>query len=496
MQLVSHSPNMELRQLRAAALSLLLTACAAVGPDYVAPEVTLPAAFQGAGGPAPLVGGEAAADLVGWWRGLGDPTLAALVERALGEGLDVRAALERLAEARAVRGIAAGERWPTLDGRLDYAHARESENTPFGPFAPETDIHSLGIDAAWELDLWGRVRRSIEAADRDLEVSGSDAQAVAVSVAAETALRYVELRAFQRRLELARVNVSLQEQTLAIVTSRRDAGLVGELDVAQAGANLEATRSLVPTLEYGLRAAQNRLAVLVGVAPGTDPELAELLAEPQPVPRVPSEVAVGVPADLLRRRPDVRRAERAYAAEVARIGVAEGERYPRLSLLGSLGLASDGLADLFESDSATSSFGPSVRWSLFDGGRLRSSVDAQEARARQAEIAWEATVLSAVEEAENALTAFTREQERRSALDTAAAQSRRASEVARGQYTAGLTDFQAVLVSERATAGLEDDLAVSDAAVTSSLISLYKALGGGFEGTDAGVIVAAAVVGD
>jgi len=457
----------------------LAQACAAVGPDHTPPTAELPAAFlaagEGAAAAVPLVVGTP--DLTGWWLGLGDDQLSQLVERALAEGLDMRTALARLTEARALRGITAGERFPSLDARLGYEHRRESENTPLGAFAPETDIHSLGLDAAWELDLWGRVRRSVEAADRDVEVSVEDAHAAAVTVAAETARWYVELRAFQRRLAIAEGNVGLQEQTLALVTSRRDAGLVGELDVAQASANLESTRSRVPTLRAGLRTAENRLAVLVGAAPGA---LRAELTEARPVPRVPREVAVGVPHDLLRRRADVRRAERALAAETARIGVAEGDLYPRLSLAGSLGLASDGAQRLFDSDSVTGGFGPAVRWNLFAAGRLRARVDAQVARAEGASLAWEATVLRALEESENALTGFVREQERRAALEAAAAQSRRASEVARAQYTAGLTDFQVVIDSERATASLEDELAVSDAAVTSALVALYKALGGGF----------------
>jgi len=474
-----------LGRLRGLGGALLLTACAAVGPDYEAPTAELPLGFRAlsdtttAG--ATLFAGDAG--LANWWKQLGDEQLTTLVERALADGLDVRAAFARLSAARAMRGVAAGAQWPSLDTRLGYEHRRESRNTPFGAFASRTDIHSLGLDASWELDLWGRIQRAVEAADRDLEVSVEDVHAAAVTVAAETARQYVEHRAFQRRLAIAEVNVSLQEQTLALVTSRRDAGLVGELDVAQASANLESTRARLPLLHAGLRAAENRLAVLVGLPPGS---LADELGAQKPVPRVPNSIAIGVPADLLRQRADIRRTERALAAETARIGVAKGELYPHLSLAGTLGLASNGARRLFESDSIVNGIGPSVRWNLFDGalggGRLQAQVDGQYARAEQAGIAWEAAVLAALEEAENALTMFTREQERRSSLEAAATQSRRASEVARSQYSAGLTDFQVVIDSERATASLEDELAVSDAAVTSALVGLYKALGGGFGG--------------
>ncbi|HVS19744.1 MAG TPA: efflux transporter outer membrane subunit [Planctomycetota bacterium] len=458
-------------------LALALLGCTAVGPDPEPPQADLPAAWRDSDQlPA------RPAELERWWERLDDPVLDALVERALGEGLDVRAALARVREARALRGVSAADRYPTVDAFGVYEHREESVTTPFGPFAPETDIHTLGFDATWEVDLWGRVRRSVEAADADLAANIEDARDVAVVVAAETARTYVELRAFQRRVEIALTNVSLQEQTLELVSAREGAGLVGQRDVAQAATNVEYTRSRVPALEVGLRAAENRLAVLLGRAPGALPEeLARALAEPQPVPRAPLEFAVGVPADVLRRRADVRAAERRLAAEIARVGVAEGDLLPRLSLFGSLGLSSNGAADLFESDSVFSGFGPSLRWNVFDGGRLRNRVRAQDARSEQALVAWEGAVLVALEEAENAMTGFVREQVRRASLGLAAEQARLAVELAQTEYEAGLTDFQAVLASERALADLEDELAVSDSTVTTRMVALCKALGGGFE---------------
>ncbi|HZL99316.1 MAG TPA: efflux transporter outer membrane subunit, partial [Planctomycetota bacterium] len=341
--------------------------------------------------------------------------------------------------------------------------------------------YGAGFVASWELDVWGRVRRSVEAAGADFEASVEDARGVVVSVTAETAASYVQFRGFQRRVEIARTNVALQEQTRELVQARFEAGLVGESDLAQARTNLETTRSRLPTLEIGLRAAENRLAVLLGQAPGT---LAAELADSRPIPVPPVEVAVGVPADLLRRRPDVRRAERVLAAETARIGVAEGELYPRLVLAGNLGLASEHGDDLFEDGSDEYGYGPSLRWNLFDAGRLRSRVEAQDARTEQALVRWEQSVLTALEESENAMTAFVREQTRRASLSEAVTQARRAVELSRTQYTEGLADFQTVLVSERALAELEDSLAQTDAAITTSLVALYKALGGGWEPAD------------
>lgn len=463
----------QLNFLPALALSAFLSACS-VGPDYQAPTLAVGETWTEVA-ESGLQAGEA--EHVAWWERLGDPKLSELVERALLRNHDLREAFLRLEEARALRGVAQGERWPSLDARADYEHREESENTPFGSFSSRTDIHSLGLDAAWELDLWGRVRRSVEAADGDLAASEEDLRAVAVALVAEVAQAYVDLVAFERRLAVARTNVELQVDTLRLVRARQEAGLVGERDVAQAATNVESTRSRVPALEAGARAATHRLAVLLGLPPGSlDGELSGTRA----LPPAPLDVVVGVPADLLRRRPDVRAAERRYGAEVARIGVAEGDRYPRFTLLGTLGLASDGIEDLFEGDSRVLGIGPSVRWNLFDGGQLRQRVAAQEARSEAALVNWERTVLLALEEAENAMTSFVREQARRAALERAATQARRAVELAQTQYQEGISDFQAVLDSERTVAGLEDELATSDAAVTGHLIQLYRALGGGF----------------
>ena len=455
--------------------ALLAAGCAAVGPDYEPPRAEVPAAWREPPGNGGLAA--APAELAAWWTHFGDPVLDRLVERAARENLDLRTALARVREARALRGIAAGERLPSVDLDAAYQRRGDSENTPFGAFATEFDRYTISLGAAWEVDLWGRVRRADEAADADLGATIEDARDVFVLVAAETAAAYVDVRAFQRRLDVARTNVALQEQTLALVQARFDAGLVRERDVAQATTNVEATRSRVPALEAGLRAAENRLAVLLGRSPGEMEELARTA----PIPVPPARVAVGVPADLLRRRADVRRAERVLAAETARIGVAEGDLYPRLSLLGSLGLEADHVGEVFDGDSRVFGIGPSLRWNLFDGGRLRNRVRAQDARAEQALLQWQSTVLTALEETENAMTAFVREQARRAALLAAQTQARRSVELARAQYRDGLSDFQPVLDSERTLAELEDEVAQSEAAIANSLVRLYRALGGGWE---------------
>lgn len=473
------------RRATLALTALLAAGACTVGPDYEKPELELPEAWRTERGDA-LQTGDVTTDA--WWSLFDDQLLGELVERALQQNLDLRASLKRLAGARAQRGIAAADGWPQVDANGSYTYRRESRNTPFGAFIPRTDIHAVSFDAAWELDLWGRVRRSVEAADADLAASAYDLQAAALSVAAEVARSYVDLRAAQRRLAIARENLRLQQQTLDLVRARLAAGLVVERDVAQAATNVETTRSRLPQLEAAAITAENRLAVLLG---GTADALPEALTaapgDEARLPGLPETVAIGAPADLLRRRPDVRRAERQFAAEVARIGTVEAERYPTFSLSGQIGLAANTASSVPEDGSDLYGFGPSVRWNLFDGGRLKHRIEALNANAEAAQIAYEQTVLLAVEETENAMTAFVRERARRTALARAASEARRAVELARTQYSEGLSDFQTVLDSERIAAQIEDDLAQSDAAIATNLIALFKALGGGLpDGVDAG----------
>jgi NodT family efflux transporter outer membrane factor (OMF) lipoprotein len=455
------------------ATSLVLTACTSVGPDYEAPVASTPPEWREGAGTAYDPTTPALAE---WWSAFDDPVLDRLVMRAIEHGPDIREAIARLREARALRGVTGADQFPTLAASGSYARSGQSEFTPLGAEAPDSHLYVAGLDASWELDLWGRVRRAVEAADAELAAATEDARGVALAVAAETAVNYVELRAFQQRVGIARTNVRLQEQTLALVRARFDAGLVSERDLAQAATNVAVTRSRVPAFESGARAAENRLSVLLGFAPG---ELAGELDVSRTIPVPPTSAAVGVPADLVRNRPDIRRAERLVAAEHARIGVAVGDLYPRLALSGSLGVAADDASNLAESGSSFFGIGPSVRWSLFDGARLRRRVEAQDARAEQALVRWERTVLGALEESETTMTAFLREQARRRDLLDAAVQARRAVELAQLEYKEGQSDFQAVLDSERALAQLEDELAQADAAIATQFVALHKALGSG-----------------
>lgn len=456
----------------AATIAVVLAGCAAVGTDFEPPTAKVPTEWR----ESAIVASDADASVsADWWEHLDDPVLNRLIERALVSGLDVRESFSRLREARARRGVTAAGQFPTIEAGASYWRSRDSERTAAGALARESDYYSAGLDAAWEIDLWGRVRRAVEAADAELAASVEDTRDVTRLLAAETALVYVELRSFQRRVELARTNVDLQQQTLQLVAARFDAGLVGERDLAQAATNVAVTRSRVPALEAGWRAAENRLAVLLGVAPAA---LVNELDRVRPIPVPPAEAVVQLPAELVRNRPDVRRAERFAAAEHARIGVAKAELYPRFALAGSLSVSAEKADDLFRGGSDGFGFGPSVRWNLFDRGRLRRQVEVQDARAEQALIQWERTVLIAVEETENAMTGFLRGQSRRESLLEAAAQARHAVELAQFEYNEGLSDFQAVLDSQRALALLDDELAQTDAGIATQFIALQKALGG------------------
>lgn len=455
-------------------LLLLLAGCAAVGPDYAPPEVS-----ASTGWTAELEGGLNAEQidpqrLAHWWTTLNDPTLSSLMERAVSGNLDLKEARARVREARARREVSQADRFPTIEATGSASQNRSSEETGGG----ETrELYAAGFDASWELDLFGGIRRSVEAAEAELQASEEDLRDVLVTLLAEVALNYIEVRSFQTRLSIAEANLDAQEETHNLTQWRFQAGLTTQLDVEQAKYNLEQTRSQIPTLETGLEQAGNRLAVLMGHQPGF---LKEALAEPKAIPVGALEVAVGVPADVLRRRPDVRKAERQLAAQTAQVGVATADLYPKFSLIGSIGLEALSLGNLFSSAARTSAIGSNMGWTIFDRGRIRQNIEVQTALQEQALFQYEAAVLTALEEVENALVAYADEQVRRQSLVEASQAANRAVDLAQKQYSSGLIDFQVVLDAQRSLLSLQDQLASSDAEVTSNLITLYKALGGGW----------------
>ncbi len=456
------------------AASLFFAGCAAVGPDYVSPETAVSSAWY-----TPLDQGLTSeemdpAALASWWTTLNDPILTSLIERAVAGNLDLKEAQARVRESRVQRGLADTDLFPTLSMTASGSRSRGSERTGGGT---TRESYSVNFDAGWEVDIFGGVRRSIEAAEADLQSSVESLRDTLVSLLAETALNYVEARTYQERVAVAQANLTAQEETYELTRIRYEAGLSDELAVQQARYNLENTRSQIPSLRSGLDQAMNRLAVLLGEQVST---IHKELDEPKPIPVTPLTVAVGIPADILRRRPDVRKAERDLASQTANIGATKANLYPKLSLGGSIGLESLQLGDLISTKSDSWSFGPRISWSIFDAGAIRRNVEVQTIRQEQALIRYESTVLSALEEVENALTAYAEEQLRRESLKAAALAAEKAVELSQDKYQAGLKDFSEVLDAQRSQLSYQDQLAQSEGNVTSNLLRLYKALGGGW----------------
>lgn len=455
---------------------VVLAGCATVGPDYTPPERRAPAGWQARGGDAWQPAPPDPHTLARWWDTLGDPVVTRLVEEALSGNLDLKTAEARIREARALRGIQRAGLFPSVDASGTSLRQRTSEYGTTGR-AAETDYYQAGFDAGWELDLFGGRRRAVEAAQADLEAALASRDQVRASLAAEVARNYVEVRTYQERLALVEANIRIQKATYDLNLSRFQAGLIDELPLQQSLYNLEHTRSQVSSLQTGLEAAQNRLAVLLSKNPG---ELSAVLSEPAPIPVAPPSLAVGIPADALRRRPDVRQAERELAAATARIGEASADLYPKLRLVGTIGLESLLSGHLLEWASRFWSVGPAVSWNVFDAGAIRKNVEVRSARQQQALLNYENVILQALEEVENALTAFAKEQQRLERLEKAVEAARKAEIIARDRYQAGLVDFTDVLDTQRTLQSFQDEMAQSRGAVTTNLIRLYKALGGGW----------------
>ncbi|MFA9480463.1 efflux transporter outer membrane subunit [Phycisphaerales bacterium AB-hyl4] len=455
-----------------------------VGPDYESPTIDMPATWGSLSDEAvvddhAVIPTSESKSLATWWLAFEDETLSALIERAVRTNLDLHVAQVRVREARARRGIASADLLPTVFGGGAYTRSRTSANAYDDPTAgTEASLYQAGFDAIWEVDVFGGVRRNVEAAAADIAASIEDRRDVLVTLLAEVAQNYAELRSYQRRIAIAQANLEGQRETLAITRMRLDAGLVSDLDVTRARAQVRTTESQIPALESAARQSIHALSVLLAEPPTT---LVAALSMSRPMLAAPDDVPVGLPSELLRRRPDIRRAERELASITARVGVATAELFPRFSLTGSLGLSSSQFSDLGDYGSRFWSFGPSVSWPVFDFGRIRSNIDVQSAREEQALLRYEQVVLTSLREVEDALVAFTKEQSRRVALASAVDDNRRAAELADELYQQGLTDFLSVLQSQRDLLISEDALVQSDRAVVTQLVSLYKALGGGWE---------------
>ena len=454
--------------------SFLLTGCATVGPDYIRPEIPMPQKWSDKSSVSTPAEPRDSRALATWWATLNDPKLSELIDHAVNNNPDLKKAQAAVREARALRGVSAADQYPSLDATASASRLRSSEATGGGK---AQNVYSAGLDATWELDIFGGKRRAVEAAQADLEASEADLNGVLVSLAGEVALNYVDLRSYQAKLTIAEANCDAQAETYQIAEWRHEAGLATQLDLEQAKMSLEQTRAQIPTLEAGLAAAKNRLSVLVGKHPGA---LDAELAETKPIPTVQFTIAVGIPADALRSRPDVQKAERQLAAQTARIGVATADLYPKLSLTGSIGLEALSPGKVFSAGNESYGLSLPISWNIFDAGRVRQNIKVQNTLQEQALAHYEATILSALEEVENALIAYAKEQTRLQSLAAAEQAAQQAFELAKTRYISGLTDFQVVLDSQRSLLTVQELRAISEAQVAADLIRLYKAVGGGW----------------
>lgn len=476
----THSLRLPLCNCIAFSLALLagvgLIGCA-VGPDYEQPEVGAPTAYQQAITNSFQTN---VTQLQQWWTNFNDPLLEMLITRASTNNLDLKIAASRIEEARALRGVAKSGLAPQVDGTGSAQLTQLNEQTSVGISDPSGAAGSIGAGATWELDVWGRVRRGVESATAGYEASIEDFRDTLVILYAEIAASYVEVRTLQKRIDYAERNVETQEGTLKLTEDLKAAGLVGELDVQQATLNLERTRSAIPTFRSGLVQGINRLGVLLGEPPDA---LHDELSSVEAIPIPPDVVQVGLPADLLRQRPDVRAAERSLAAQTALIGVAKAELYPQFYLPGTLQLEALDIGNI-NGSSVTYAFGPTMSWTLFAGGRIRNSIKVEEARTQQFLHAYEQTILLALEDTEGAMVAFAQERDRNGYVTAARDAAAQSVSLVKDLYRSGLTQFQNVLDMERSLAEQDDNLALSRGLLAGNVVRIYRALGGGWDPED------------
>ena len=478
-------------------LTLAVAGCIEVGPDFRQP----PAAVSQQWMEQDDARVDATRDIdQRWWTVFGDDVLDRLIETAYGQNLSLLSAGVRVLQARAQLGVAVGQFYPQTQqafGSIDYN--RQSARAPFQAGGPASLLeywqNQIGLQAAWEIDIWGRFRRAIESADAALLGSIASYDDVLVSLTGDVATNYVQIRTLEARLQIARNNVEVQRESLNIAEIRFRGGTTSERDVEQARTVLASTEATIPQLETALQQTKNALSVLLGMPPSP---LDDLLAGSKGIPAAPTTVAVGIPAELLRRRPDVRAAELQAAAQSAQIGVAKADLYPAFSLTGNFGfLASDwsryDLSDIFLAKSRAFSFGPSFQWNILNYGQITNNVRVQDAAFQALVTNYQNTVLTAQQEVEDGLVGFLNTQHRTELLELSAAAAKRAVDLATLQYREGIADFTTVLVAEQNLLQQQDSLAVSRGDIPTFLIRTYRALGGGWEIREGQEIVPAQV---
>lgn len=461
-------------------LSCLLAGCISVGPDYVKKDFPVPSRYVS------LQQGTAKGDAVGdelmrkWWKVFDDSVLENLMEKATRQNLDVRIATARVRQARARAMISSAALLPEGGLRGDYERVRRPEE-PF--IAPDQkgryqSLYLAGFDASWEIDVFGGVRRDIEAFLAALEASHEGLRDTLITLQAEVGRNYIEVRGIQHRLAIARQEVAIRQENVEITEARSKAGLVSELDWARAQGELANTEAVIPSLERALKAAIHRLEVLLGQEPGS---IEDTLAGSFQLPRVPSDIPVGLPSDLLRRRPDIRKAERELAEATARIGVSTADLFPRFSLTGSFGYEADQPGRVFRDPSNFWLINPALRWPILNFRRILAQIDSTKAVREETLARYEKTVLLSLEEVENALVALSREELRVKALSESVRANDLAVRLAKDRYLAGIQSYLAVIDAQRALYFAEDQLAQSRQNQALALVALYKALGGGWQ---------------
>ncbi len=465
-------------------MSAMLVVGCNVGPKYKAPQPAVESSYDAAAPAAATQPSDLTPPDARWWKQLNDPILDSLIEQAAKCNYNVRLAAARIKEARAYMTIAGAEECPTINADASYSHQRYSRTAaPFNAFSIpnfpwEFNQYQAGFDASWELDVWGRARRGAEAAMADWQASIDGRRAAVLTVIAEVARNYTQLRGYQRQYQIAEDNLRTQKETLELTIDRRQHGVATQLDVVRASAQVNSTEATLPRLNSSQWAAMHRLAILLGKQPS---ELVDMLKDTQPIPTPPAEVTTGVPAELLRRRPDIRQAERQLAAATARVGEATADLYPRFSLTGSFSWTSEKTENLFSKNSRMFNIMPGVTWPIFDAGRLRAFVRVRDAEQEEALDTYEQTVIQALGEVHDAMDSFRTEQDRRQSLAKAVRDNQEAVDLAHDLYRQGLADFLTVLDAQRNLLLSQDALSQSDTVVTTSLVALYKALGGGWE---------------
>src|ERR1700722_6956031 len=472
----------------AAALLIVTVVGCMVGPDYKPPAMKLSAQWNGSDQQMKDTANQGTkADLATWWQAFDDPLLNAVVAQALSSNLDEKIALARIREERAYLVISRAGLFPSVDMSVSYTRQRYSANTPFGFFPQvlprDENIYEAGFDASWELDVFGGIRRGVEASKADLAASIENARDVRVTLLAEAARDYVAVRALERRLQIAKANLRDQNDSLKLAQARFEQGFAPELDVFQARSLLETTQAVVPELENELAQTVHRISVLLGREPDA---LQAQLSDMVPIPGIadPDAIAVripaGLPSDLLRRRPDIRGAEREIAAATARVGIATADLFPKFSITGTAGLESISASDFLFGTSRMWSVGPSMTWPIFEADRIRANIAAQNAREEQALYAYRKTVLTALAEVEDSLVAYAKERTRHQALAASAQDFKLSEMLARERYEEGYDSYLDVVDAQRSLYAAQDSLAQSDQQLIDDLIAIYKALGGGW----------------